>query len=178
MKGRFLVTVFVSLMIISIFASASAFCGDYVIPRGSGVYIRTGPSTSRFVIGEASKGEIYNFIAEVDGWYKIELFTGEYRYISKSFSARLKESEVVSQHYFVLPSSKGKRRNIYERILRAKRRAQREAEEIIPGTLDKERNTRYRKILEDRYILKVFQNHTVHPGLYRDLIEEGVSKAW
>ena len=67
---------------------------------------------------------------------------------------------------------------MYGKILQAKECAHQEAEEIIPATLDEERNQRYRKILEDRYILNVFQNYEVQPALYNDLIAEGAQKNW
>lgn len=167
-----------SLIMILVFISADAFCDELAVLHHSGVLIRSGPSTSKFVVGEASKGELYCLVTEEDNWFQIEMFSGDTRFISKSYSSRLKESELDPRHHFVLPSSVAKRRDVYNRIQRAKKRTDREAEEIIPNSINPERNMRYRKILEDRYILKVFQNHEVHPGLYPDLLEEGTTKKW
>jgi uncharacterized protein YgiM (DUF1202 family) len=161
-----------------VFISAFTFCDDLVVLHHSGVYIRTGPSTAKFVVGEASKGELYRLVTEKDEWFQIEMFSGDTRFISKSFTSSLKESELDPRHNFVVPSSEAKRKDIYNRIQHAKKRADREAEEIIPNTAHPERNMRYRKILEDRFILKVFQNHEMQPGLYPDLIKEGAMKKW
>jgi hypothetical protein len=161
-----------------LFSAAPARGGEYVVLHHSGVNIRTGPKTTTIVIGEASKGELYHFVDERGSWYVIEMFAGEQRYISKSLSSRLQESHIVQQHYYVLPPEEEKRRDLYKRIHRAKERALREAQEIIPATLDEERHSKYRKILEDRYILKAFQNREVPPGLYRKLIEEAQNNNW
>ena len=170
MKAKTL-SITVALIIILI---EFAFANEFVVLIHSGVNIRTEANTSSIVVAEASKGELHRFIDEAGDWYVIELFSGERRYISKSLSARLKESQLLAGHHFVLPSSEETRREMYGRILKAKERARRETEEIIPATLDEERNQRYRKILEDRYILKIFQNYEVQPALYANLIAEGV----
>ena len=75
------------------------FYKDYVVLIHSSVNIRTGPGTSNIVIGKASKGQLYHIIGEVENWYKIKLFTDNIRYISKSLSAKLNETEIVPQHY-------------------------------------------------------------------------------
>lgn len=171
MKAKIL-CITVALIILMEFA----FANEFVVLIHSGVNIRTGANTSSIVIAEASKGELHRFIDESGDWYVIELFSGEQRYISKLLSARLKESQLLPGHHFALPSSEKIRKEMYGKILQAKERAHQEAEEIIPTMLDVERNQRYRKILEDRYILKVFQNYEVQPALYNNLIAEGAQK--
>jgi hypothetical protein len=172
--GNMHVKKLVLLIIIMFFFIGFMFARDYVVLIHSGVNIRFRPSTSSIVIGKASKGQLYHFFGEAENWYKITLFTGEVRFISKSLSAKLNETEIVPQHYFILPSSETEQKDIYRRVLRAKTRAKREAEEIIPASLDMEKHKTYYKILCDRYILEIFQNHQVHPALYDKLKNMGI----
>jgi hypothetical protein len=146
---------------------------DYVVLRQPDVEIRTGASTSSIIVAEGSRGEICRCSGEVDGWYKITLFTGDDRFIPKSMAERLDEPGLQPAHHFSLPPSAETLRHMVRSIHREKERARREAETILPNILDEARIRMYRNILEDRYILKVFQNREVHPALYEALLEEG-----
>jgi SH3-like domain-containing protein len=71
---------------------------DYVVLIHSGVNIRTAPDTSSVIIGEASKGQLYQYAGETDGWFKVRMFNGDERYISKPLSAALQKSEILPGH--------------------------------------------------------------------------------
>lgn len=160
------------LMILSLAAVAlatPALCADYVVLIQSGANIRTAPDTSSIVIGEASKGQLYRYSCEKGDWLEITMFTGEKRYISRALSAPLDEGQVLPGHNLHVTVPHEMRRAMRLEITRARERAEREAEEIIPAGLDADRNKKYRAILEDRYIMRIFRNHRIQPALYSSL---------
>ena len=156
--------------------SLPALTGEYVVLLRSGVNLRTQPQRDAIVIGEASKGSIFLFHAEAGDWLVIEMFSGEKRFVSKSYAARI--STVVPQHHYRLPDEMSVRRELCRRIRKAEARAMREAAEIVPATLDADKHHHYLAILTDRYILKAFHNAEVHPGLYNDLMAEARARGW
>ena len=160
------------LLLTAIACISPTFAADYVVLVHSGVNIRTEPDTSSVVVCEASKGQLYRYAGESDGWFKVTMFCGEERFISKALSAALEESEILPGHNLRLTAAHEIKRAMRLRILHAKERAEREAEQIIPAALDADRNGRYRGILEDRYIFEIFQNHQVQPALYAELTGE------
>ena len=115
---------FFLMLTVIIILTLTVFSKDYVVLIHSGVNIRTGPGTLYIEVGKASKGQLYHFMGETGNWYKIELFSGEIRYVSKSLSAKLGESEILPQHYFILPPKESKQRSIYKRILRVRSKAE------------------------------------------------------
>lgn len=162
---------------VGVLLSTSLFASEYyIVLHHSGVDIRTGPDFSRVIISEASKGELYRFIGEEGDFYAIEMFTEEPRYISKSLTSKLNESQLSPGHRMKLPESEAVIGDMFQRIMKAKERAQRESEEILPSILDAERNRIYRGIFEDRYILQIFRNRKVQPALYHELIETSTSE--
>jgi hypothetical protein len=157
------------LMLAVAAVATPALCADYVVLIQSGVNIRTAPDTSSIVVGEASKGSLYHYSGEVGDWHEITMFTGEKRYISKALSAALDENQILPGHNLHVTIPHEISRAMRLKITRAKERAGREAEEIVPAGLDQDRNSRYRAILEDRYIMLIFRNHEVQPALYYGL---------
>ena len=99
------------------------------------------------------------------------MFSGDSRYVSKSWAAKLTESELVPGHSMTLPPADDTRRSLYRDINHAKERAAREADEIIPESVDEGCNRDLRNILEDRHILEVLAMYSVQPALYRQLVE-------
>lgn len=146
-----------------------ALCADYVVLIQSGVNIRTAPDTSSIVVGEASKGQLYHYSGEQGDWHEVTMFTGEKRYISKALSAALDEDHILPGHNLHVTVPHEVSRAMRLKITRARERAEREAEEIVPAGLDGDRNARYRAILEDRYTMRVFRNHRIQPALYGQL---------
>jgi hypothetical protein len=84
----------------------------------------------------------------------------------------------VSRRYEACHKSDELSRSIYRSIAMAKDRAMKEADEIIPASIDKERNANFRKIMEDRIILKMCHIYGLQPALYDDLMKEGASSGW
>lgn len=152
---------------------------DYVVMGTPLVNLRTGPSTQAMVIGRAEKGDIFEVVGEIGEWYRIRLFSGETRYVTKSdFVYPLGEDQLVDGHEMNLPGSTARCRSIFWDTEEGLDRAAREALEIIPATLNRERYTVLKKILEDKILLEMFHIHGIQPALYRELVAEARREGW
>lgn len=176
MKGKFpipaLAIVFVFLVL------APALSAEFLVTIAKNVNIRTGPGTGNFIIGRTEKGDLYKYVGEEDDWYKIEMFSGEIRYIGKSVGARLTEQQLLPGHEMAVPESESRRRLIYKDILNARERAKKEAGEIIPEHINQERHENFRAIREDGNILYIMHSYGVQPALYDYFMGEGEHKSW
>jgi len=140
----------------------------YVVVGSHVVNLRTGPSTDRVLIGRADKGDLYAYVGETGDWFEIEMFSGDRRYIHKSFAYPLTESQIVPGHNLQLPAD-SVARALRATIRWAIDRAEVEATEVLPASLDAERHATLRRILEDRILLEAFHRHGVQPVVYRML---------
>jgi hypothetical protein len=171
--------VFALLFVVSNVVAAPAVCQEYIVMGTPSVNIRTGPGTDHVIAGRAEKGDIYKVVSADGGWYKIEMFSGDYRYVvSESYVYDLTPAQLVSGHRMELPESEKVCRSIYRSIAMAKDRAMKEADEIIPASIDKERNTSFRKIMEDRIILEMCHIYGLQPALYDDFRKKGAKNGW
>jgi len=160
-------------------AGAHAAPQDYVVMGTPLVNLRTGPSTNSMVLGRADKGDIFKVAGQTDEWYRILMFSGETRYVTKSdFVYPLEKDQLVEGHGMALPTSTARARSIFWDTEEGLDRAAREALEIIPATLNRERYTVLKKILEDRILLEMFHIHGLQPALYRELVAEARREGW
>ena len=152
---------------------------EYVVMGTPLVNLRTGPSTNAMVIGRAEKGDIFRVVGQTEEWYKILMFSGEPRYVTKSdYVYPLEEASLVEGHGMDLPPSTARSRSIFWDTEKGLDRAAREALEIIPATLNRERYTVLKKILEDRILLEMFHIHGLQPALYQNLVAEARREGW
>ncbi len=159
--------------------AGSAAPQDYVVMGNPLVNLRTGPSTNAMVIGRAEKGDVFQVVGQTEEWYKILMFSGETRYVTRSeFVYPLEAGQLVEGHAMTLPNSTARCRSIFWDTEKGLDRAAREALEIIPATLNRERYTVLKKILEDRILLEMFHIHGLQPALYRDLVAEARREGW
>ena len=77
-----------------------------------------------------------------------------------------------------LPSSTARVRSIFWDTEEGMDRAAREATEVIPVTLNRNRHTLLKQILEDRVLLEMFHIHGMQPALYRELVREARKEHW
>ncbi len=167
------------LLAASLPAPAHAVPQDYVVMGTPLVNLRTGPSTDAMVIGRAEKGDIFKVVGQTDEWYKILMFSGEARYVTKSdFVYPLREDQLVEGHGMNLPPSTARCRAIFWDTDDGLDRAAREATEMIPVTLNRERHTYLKKVMEDRILLEMFHIHGIQPALYRELMAEARREKW
>ena len=159
--------------------SVPASAQDYVVMGTPLVNIRTAPSTDAMVIGRAQKGDIFRVVEVTEEWYKILVFSGEPRYVVKAdFVYPLQTGELVEGHEMNLPTSTARARSIFWDTEEGLDRAAREATEIIPVHLNRERHTVLKKILEDRILMEMFEIHRVQPALYRELVATARREGW
>jgi hypothetical protein len=131
------------------------------------------------VIGRAEKGDIFRVLGQTEGWYKILMFSGEPRYVTRSdFVHPLEEAGFLDGHGMGLPTSTARSRSIFWDTEKGLDRAAREALEIIPATLNRARYTVLKKVLEDRILLEMFHIHGLQPALYRELVAEARKEGW
>jgi hypothetical protein len=107
------------------------------------------------------------------------MFSSEPRYVIKAdFVYPLTKDQLVDGHEMQIPLSTAKARSIFWDTEAGRDRAAREASEVIPVTLSRERQTLLKRILEDRILLEMFHIHRVQPALYRDLVSEARRQGW
>lgn len=152
---------------------------DYVVMGTPLVNLRTGPSTGSMVIGRAGKGDIFTVVGETEEWYKILMFSGEPRFVIKAdFVHPLNRDELQEGHHMALPPSTARARSIFWDTESGLDRAAREALEIVPATMNRERYTHLKKILEDKILLEMFHIHGVQPALYQELVAQARREGW
>jgi hypothetical protein len=152
--------------------SGSAWCQDYIVMGTPHVNIRTGPSTEHVIVGQAEKGDIFNVLDRDRGWYEIEMFSGDPRYVfAADYVYPLKPESLVPGHGMDLSEFRKDLKPIYADILKIKERARREACEVLPPSIDEARNANLRRIMEDCMILEVLHIHGLQPALYGEVIK-------
>lgn len=166
------------LLIVVHVSPAPASSREYVVMLSRNINIRTGPGTDRVVVGRAWKGEIFEAVGETGNWYKIYMFSGEPRYVSKSWAAKLTPDDLVPGHGMSLPEDAQARRALHRDASRARARARGEAEELMSASIDVERNGNLEKVLADRFLLEVFSMHSVQPALYEQLMDVAYEGRW
>lgn len=159
-----------SLAVAPMLSPAAAPAGtSYVVTIAQQVNIRTGPDTDRYVLGRAEKGDLFLYDGEEGGWFRVRLFSGEPRYISKTHSAHLNPSQILPGHNLALPEDAATRRSLMASIAAAREEARQEAEEVIPPEADQESHDRLLDILTDSRLLRVFHIYGVHAALWEEL---------
>jgi uncharacterized protein YraI len=177
---KFLLSLSVVLLLaMTLPAGVHAAPQDYVVMGTPLVNLRTGPSTNAMVLGRAEKGDIFKVLGQTDEWSEILMFSGEVRYVVKAdFVYPLREDQLVEGHGMNLPTSTARCRSIFWDTEEGLDRAAREALEIIPATMNRERYNVLKKILEDRILLEMFHIHGIQPALYGELVAEARREGW
>ncbi len=152
--------------------SVPAYSTDqYVQVTGDNVNIRFSPSTSSQITTVARKGDIFKLEGEEQEWYRISMFSGEYRYIHKSLGQELfYEPEV--------PASVSVRQQMYKAFWDLEGRAMTDADRRYPPTINIMKNIEYSRILEDKYKLEVVHQFDTQAPIYLKIAVEGVEKNW
>jgi len=150
---------------------------DYVVVSSSHVNLRTGPGTDRVVIARAEKGDIFTYVGETEGWVEIRMFSEEPRYISRSYVYPLTASQIVPGHNLALPAD-STCQALYAAVQWAMDRAELEATEILPVSVDAQRHEALNRILQDRLMMEFFHEHGVQAVMYEALMEEAGAKGW
>lgn len=139
---------FTSILIVLIFAqNGSAQPYVRVTFEKAAIYAEPDSSKSlmRFIV---QRGDIFEIIETREGWIKVQLFSGEARYIRDSTVSIVFEPRPF-------PSDPSVRKKMCEGFENASRKASREALSEYPDDFDK--NDAYRNLLFDKYMLNVFR---------------------
>jgi len=151
----------------------------YIRITANRVNIRAGPSTSSVIVAKARKDDVFELHSMEGEWYKIRLFSVNWRYVHKS----------LAEPAFYVASIPGKasiRRGLFRALLQAENRAEANADQRyplegragrpIPGNI--KRNMDYMRLLDDRYKLEVIHKFDVQPPIHDIIISQGVKYSW
>lgn len=174
MKKKILLLVVVVIVLGLVYSAISAtesISTRFIEITGNTVNIRTGPSTSTTIVALAKKGDIFELKGEINGWYKINMFSGEYRYVHKSLAK-------LTTYTISLPSSASIRQEIFNLIGEAEDRSMDEADQKypmnIPNNIDQ--NIDYERLLIDKYKLTIFHEFKIQPVIYKELVVEVIKE--
>jgi len=174
MKKRILLLVVIVVVLGLVYSTTLAVESiptRFIEITGNTVNIRTGPSTSTTIVVRAKMGDIFELKGETNGWYKINMFSGEYRYVHKSLAK-------LTTYTISLPSSDSIRQKIFNLIGEAEDRAMDEADQKYPMNIPNNinQNIDYERLLIDKYKLTIFHEFKVQPVIYRELIVEVIKE--
>ena len=162
--------VLVLVLVGTLGAAAGAWAQEFIVLGTPLVNIRTGPSTGHVIVGRADKGDIFKLISRSGDWLEIAMFSGDHRYVfAAPYVYDLTRAQLVPGHRMTQPESADTRRAICRDLRAAKDRARSEAAEIIPASVDADRNAAFRRIMEDRLILETMHILGVQPAMYDEL---------
>lgn len=177
MKRIYLSTIFIILTTIIVCTAIAE--NKYVKITGKRVNLRLAPNTSCAIVATAQEGDVFELRGESREWYRISMFSREWRYVHKSLAE-------PTAYVISLPRESSTRRDIFRALLRAEDRAQAQADKKYP-LVDKrgrpisenlEKNFEYTRLLDCRYKLKTMHKFGVDPPIYKKIVAEGVRSHW
>ena len=154
----FLLTFFIIIFTFSAFAELVRVTSEYA-------NIRPIPDTKSVIIGEAFENDIFRYEGEEDEWIKINMFSGEHRYVHHSLV------KVIDDNLSV-PFLKDICQSLMKRLEEAEERSILASNHKYPlsNAKNKENNSEFQKILIDRYILEIFQEYHLQPAVYKTVL--------
>ncbi len=174
MKKRILLLVVIVVvlgLVYSAILAAESTPTRFIEITGNTVNIRTGSSTSTAIVAQARKYDTFELEGEINGWYEIYMFSGEYRYVHKSLAK-------LTTYTISLPSSASIRQRIFNLMGEAEDRAMDEADQKYPLNIPNNiyQNIDYQRLLIDKYVLTIFHEFKVQPAIYIELIVEVIKE--
>lgn len=139
--------------------------------------IYTSPDSSSFIVAQAQQGDMFELEGEEIGYYKITMFSGEWRYVPKSAANSVK--------YRVSLPSDSVCRILWDTSGKIERQAMKESDSKYPlqnkVTYNTEKdninnNIEYSRILVDRYKLEMFRKYRIQPVVYKEILGWGLKK--
>jgi len=131
--------------------------------------IYTSPDSSSSIVAQAQKGDMFELKGEGGGgrYYKITMFSGEWRYIPKSAAN--------SVEYRVSLPSNSVCRIVWDALGKIEAQAMKEADfKYPPQNKDNiNNNIDYSRILFDKYKLEMFRKYRIQPPVYGKILVEG-----
>lgn len=143
----------------------------YVEVIKDNVNIRSAASTRSQTLGRANKGAVFHLTGEESGWYQIELFSGEGRFVHQSLARPVSYKPQA-------PEDPGVRQQLFQALISITERAEKEASDRFPPGKDLKKNLDYILLLNDRYKLELFQQNQIQAPIYRRIMIEGGQRGW
>ncbi len=166
MKINKFIPTFIFLGLFSVLAVPAGAADKYVkIAGDQAVDIRTAPQPSATVVCRGLKGDVFRLLEPEGDWYRVEMFSGQGRYLRKSAAQ-------VTTFRVSVPRDFSKRKAIYNALFEAEVKAQEEA--LKPDQWgDSIVDTGLFRILVDRYKLLAMRRFSVQPPIYEQIRQEG-----
>lgn len=130
--------------------------------------VRTAPTSEGQFVVRAAKGDVFEWVATHDQWFEVYLSSGAARFLPDTAATLTMEVPPV-------PPSETERKRIAMAMVRAADRATCEALRRYPKEI--EQQITYERLLQDRYQLRVFQDHGFPAARYDSLKMEGARKS-
>ena len=159
MKKSYTIFFLLTLFIIIFTFSASA---EYVRVTSEFANIRLMPDTESIIIGKAFENDIFGYEGEENDWIKINMFSGEHRYIHHSIVKVINYGISASFSNDICQS-------LMKRLEEVEDRSLVESDNRYPlsNGENMEKNNEYQRILLDRYILEIFHEFDLQPVIYQ-----------
>ncbi len=143
------------------------------------VNIRTRPTTSSRIVAKARRGDIFELHGKEGNWYRIKMFSPNWRYVHRSLVQR-------AQYVHSVPNLVSVRRDIFQALVRAQNRTDVKADETCPvqdkhGTPlsdNVRKNLELMWLLNDRYKLHVMHRFAVQSPIHDSIMHEGIKRSW
>ena len=151
----FLLTLFIIIFTFSAFAQFVRVTSEFA-------NIGLIPDTEATIIGKAFENDIFGYEGEENDWIKINMFSGEHRYIHHSLV------KVIS--YGISASfSNDICQGLMKRLEEAEDRSLVESDNryLLNNGENTEKNNEYQRILLDQYILEIFHEFDLQPVIYQ-----------
>ena len=133
--------------------------------------IRDAATTSSSLVVTARRGDIFELLGESQSWYQVRLFSGEVRHIHQSLAKAI-------IYKLEVPESTSLRRQIFQSLDEAAKRAIHEADVRYPPDTQLRMNLQHQAELRDKYQLQVMHQLNSQTPIYRKLSIEGFRNGW
>ena len=158
-QKSYIIFLLLTLLFIIFTFSASA---EFVKVTSEFANIRIMPDTESIIIGKAFENDIFGYEGEENDWIKINMFSGEHRYIHHNLVK-------VINYGISAPFSNDICQSLMNRLDEAEDRSLVESDNKYPlsNSGNMEKNIEYQRILLDRYILEIFHEFDLQPIVYQ-----------
>ena len=164
---------YIMLFLITLFMLIFTFSASTQFVQVTSEYanIRPMPNTDSIIICEAFENDIFEYVGEDDDWVKIDMFSGELRYIHHSLI------EVINGDISISFSIDGCQ-NLMKKFKEAEERSVLVSNHKYPSTNseNEEKKLEFQKILLDRYIMEVFQEYNLQPAAYNTILSKCIEE--
>jgi len=151
----FLLTLFIIIFTFSAYAKFVRVTSEFA-------NIRLMPNTESITISKAFENDIFGYEGEENDWIKINMFSGEHRYIHHNLVK-------VINYGITATFSNDICQSLTKRLEMAEDRSMVESDNRYPlsNSEDMKKNIEYQRTLLDRYILDIFHEFDLQPVIYQ-----------